>query len=251
MRLEGLMALFRREGDLIHVSAWKFYLLTAAVAVAGFGGGAAFASAYLAAQGGSAARAGGSALEAARVPSGANALSVQERLVGDARHAIGPANAPVTIVEFTDYDCPFCRRHYQLTFPQIMEKYGSQVRYVLRHFPLVSMHPDAAKAAEAAECAGQEGRFWEFHDLVMRGVPSLDAGSLKQYAAEIGVNTEAFNRCLDDGAMAATVQRDLRDGYMHGVRGTPNFFVNGYSLSGAQPLEVFTAYIEAALSGDG
>jgi protein-disulfide isomerase len=129
-----------------------------------------------------------------------------------------------------------------------MERFGDRIRYVMRHFPLVSMHPKAVKAAEAAECAAEDGLFWEFHDLMMQGVPSLEVEDLKEYAAEIGVNASDFNRCLDDGAKTAAVQQDLRDGYMHGVRGTPNFFVNGYSLSGAQPIEVFEAYIEAAMA---
>jgi protein-disulfide isomerase len=107
------------------------------------------------------------------------------------------------------------------------------------------------KAAEAAECAGENGLFWEFHDLIMQGVPSLSVESLKQYAADIGVSTVAFNNCLDNGEKASLVQQDLRDGYMHGVRGTPNFFVNGYTLSGAQPIDVFGAYIEAALAEAG
>jgi protein-disulfide isomerase len=132
-----------------------------------------------------------------------------------------------------------------------MERFGGQIRYVMRHFPLVSMHPEAVKAAEAAECAAEDGLFWEFHDLIMQGVPSLSVESLKQYAADIGVDKESFNRCLDDGVKASIVQQDLRDGYMHGVRGTPNFFVGGYSLSGAQPIDVFTAYIEAALADAG
>ena len=243
------MPLFKREGDLIHLTARKFYGITATVALVGFGGGAVFASTYAAAQNGSPGQDGGSNAQAAAQEQ--DRSSILQRLVGNARHSIGSADAPVTIVEFTDYDCPYCRRYYHETFPQIMEKFGGQIRYVMRHFPLVSMHPEAVKAAEAAECAGEDGLFWEFHDLMMQGVASLSVESLKQYAADIGVNTEAFNRCLDDGDKATAVQQDLRDGYMHGVRGTPNFFVNGYSLSGAQPIDVFAAYIEAAMADAG
>ena len=239
------MPLFTREGDLIQLTVQRFYLIAALVGVVGFGGGAAFASAYAPSQNGTVEQADGSSNAAAAQD------FAQSRLVGNARHSIGPADAPVTIVEFTDYDCPFCRRYYNETFPQIMERYGDQIRYVMRHFPLVSMHPEAAKAAEAAECAGEDGLFWEFHDVIMEGVPSLAVEDLKQYAAEIGVNNSTFDRCLDDGAKNAMVQLDLRDGYMHGVRGTPAFFVNGYSLSGAQPIDVFEAYIEAAMEEGG
>ena len=245
------MPLFNREGDLIHVKVKQFYLLTATVALVGFGGGAMVTSAYLSAQNANAADGGGSNRQAAGAPRGDSGPSDQDRVAGDARHSIGSADAPVTIVELTDYDCPYCRRYYTETFPQIMEKYGDQIRYVVRHFPLVSMHPEAVKAAEAAECAAEDGMFFEYNDLIMRGVPSLDVESLKQYGADIGVNTAAFNRCLDEGAKAALVQQDLRDGYMLGVRGTPNFFVNCYALQGAQPIDVFSAYIEAAMAAGG
>ena len=244
------MPLFSREGDLIHVKVKQFYILTATVALVGFGGGAIATSAYLSAQSAKAGEDGSNrqAAGAAQRPTGPAA---QDRIAADARHSIGSADAPVTIVEFTDYDCPYCRRYYMETFPQIMEKYGDQIRYVVRHFPLVSMHPEAVKAAEAAECAAVDGRFFEFNDLMMRGVPSLDIESLKQYAVDIGVNATEFNRCLDSGTKAAVVQQDLRDGYMLGVRGTPNFFVNGYALQGAQPIDVFSAYIEAAMAAGG
>ncbi len=249
------MPLFEREGDLIHLTARKFYVFTATVAIVGFGGGAVFASASASAsasgQNGSAARDGGSSASASAQQQRQDRTTILQRLIGDARHSIGSADAPVTIVEFTDYDCPYCRRYYHETFPKIMERFGGQIRYVMRHFPLASMHPEAVKAAEAAECAGEDGLFWEFHDLMMQGVPSLSVPSLKQYAAELGVNTDEFNRCLDSDSKATLVQQDLRDGYMHGVRGTPNFFVNGYSLSGAQPIDVFAAYIEAAMADAG
>ena len=245
------MPLFSREGDLIHVKVKQFYLLTATVALVGFGGGAVVTSAYLSAQNTRAGVEGGSNRQVTGGAQGTSVQTAQDRIAADARHSIGPADAPVTIVEFTDYDCPYCRRYYAETFPKIMEKYGDQIRYVVRHFPLISMHPEAVKAAEAAECAAEDGRFFEFNDLMMRGVPSLDVESLKQYAADIGVNTAEFNRCLDEGTKAALVQQDLRDGYMLGVRGTPNFFVNSYSLQGAQPIDVFSAYIEAAIAESG
>ena len=245
------MPLFNREGDLIHVKVKQFYLLTATVALVGFGGGAMATSAYLSAQNTNAADGGGSNRQAAGAAQGTARPSAQDRIAAGARHSIGSADAPVTIVEFTDYDCTYCRRYYAETFPQIMEKYGDQIRYVVRHFPLIQMHPEAVKAAEAAECAAEDGMFFEYNDLMMRGVPSLDVESLKLYAADIGVNTAAFNRCLDEGAKASLVQQDLRDGYMLGVNGTPNFFVNGYTLKGAQPIDVFSAYIEAAMEDAG
>lgn len=242
------MPLLRREGDFIQVTVRKFYLLTTAVALVGFGGGAVITSTYLSAQHGAAGQEEGAAGQAAAESQRPSVQSARDRIVADARHSIGPVDAAVTIVEFTDYDCAYCRRYYRETFPQIMEKFGNQIRYVVRHFPLVSIHPKAVKAAEAAECAADDGRFWEFNDLLMQGVASLEVESLKQYAADLGVNTAAFNQCLDEGAKASNVQQDIRDGYMLGVRGTPSFFVNEYSLTGAQPIDVFSAYIEAAIA---
>lgn len=242
------MPLLQREGDFIQVTVRKFFLITAAVALVGFGGGAVITSTYLSAQHGAAGQEEGAAGQAAAGSQLPSVQSARDRIGAGARHSIGPADAAVTIVEFTDYDCTYCRRYYQETFPQIMEKFGNQIRYVVRHFPLVSIHPKAVKAAEAAECAADDGRFWEFNDLLMQGVASLEVESLKQYAADLGVNTAAFNQCLDEGAKASNVQQDIRDGYMLGVRGTPSFFVNEYSLTGAQPIDVFSAYIEAAIA---
>ncbi len=241
------MALFRREGDLIQVSVKNFVFLAVLFVLVGFGGGAAVANAR---GNGSVGTGSGDDQQDAKMGD-QRPPSSQVMLAPEGRPSMGSADAAVTIVEFTDYDCPFCRRYYFETFPRIMEAYGDRIRYVLRHFPLVSMHPEAVKAAEAADCALDQGRFWEYHDLLLRRPSALDIESLKQNAAEVGVNTSEFNRCLDEGLKEGHVQRDLRDGFANGVRGTPSFFINGHPLTGAQPLDVFTAYIEAELANSG
>ncbi len=166
------------------------------------------------------------------------------------RPARGSPSAPVTIVEFTDYQCPFCRRHFQVTLPALLAVYGPRVRYVIRNYPIPSLHPDAPKAAEAAECSQDQGKFWPYHDRLFRA-NELDPGSLKRYAAEVGLDTVRFDRCLDSGAKAALVAQDVRDARGYGARGTPAVFVNGRLFAGAKPFEVFAAYIDSLLSRAG
>ncbi|NIM51711.1 MAG: thioredoxin domain-containing protein [Gemmatimonadales bacterium] len=158
----------------------------------------------------------------------------------------GPEDAAVTLVEFTDYECPFCAQYFQLTYPNLLAKYEGKLRYVIRNFPVNSIHPRAQKAAEAAECADDQGKFWEYHDILFQRQTALEVESLKRYAAELGLDAEAFDRCVDSGEKAAVVFRDLQDGLNYGVRGTPTFFINGRMLVGAQPLAVFESYIDAA-----
>jgi protein-disulfide isomerase len=160
----------------------------------------------------------------------------------------GDKNAPVTIVEFSDYECPFCARFYSQTLSQIDENYikTGKVRLVYRDFPL-SIHPQAQKAAEAAECAGEQDKYYDMHNILFEKGVSGGVTSFKQYASEIGLDTAKFNSCLDSGKMASEVQKDFQDGQSYGVRGTPAFFINGQLVSGAQPYANFEAAIEAAL----
>ncbi len=166
---------------------------------------------------------------------------------GEARPFRGPADAPVTVVEFTDYQCPFCTRHFQQTYPKLLQEYGDRIKYVVRNFPLIQIHGDAAKAAEAAECAFDQGRFWEYHDRLFENNAALDGKSLKRYAEDLGLNAPRFNQCLDSGKKSRIVALDLEDGRRYGIRGTPTFFINGRILVGAQPYEVFSYHIDTAL----
>jgi len=158
----------------------------------------------------------------------------------------GPANAPVTVVEFTDYQCPFCRRHFDSTLTPLLAQYGDRVRYVVRNFPIPSLHPMAVSAAQAAECANDQGKFWEYHDrLFQTEIASTE--TLKSMARQLGLNTSRFNRCLDSGEKADIVEQDVRDGVAAGVAGTPSFFVNGRFIDGWVPVSTFGAVVEQAL----
>ncbi len=122
---------------------------------------------------------------------------------------------------------------------------------MVRDFPLNSIHPHAQKAAEATECADDQGKFFEYHDLVFANQNAIDVDSLKGYAAELGLDTGTFDQCLDDGKHAAEVGKDLDDGRASGVTGTPAFIINGQLVSGAQPFTVFQQVIDAALAEEG
>jgi len=161
---------------------------------------------------------------------------------------LGDEGAPVTIIEFSDYECPFCARFWRETLPQIKQEYidTGKVKLVYRDFPL-NIHRNAQKAAEAAECAGEQSKYYEMHDKIFENQQAIDVLSLKRYAQEIGLNTAEFNSCLDSGKMASEVKKDFSDGQAAGVRGTPAFFINGKLVSGAQPFSVFQQAINAEL----
>lgn len=216
---------------------WKFATVALIIVLAVF----AFRN-----NGGSPAAPTGGAVVDGQVPTAAP-VDMKKLLDDDA--VKGDVKAPVTIVEFSDYECPFCARFYQQTFSQINEKYikTGKVKFIYRDFPL-SFHPQAQKAAEAAECAGEQGKYYDMHDKLFEKGVAGGVASFKQYAQEIGLDTAKFNTCLDSGQMAAEVKKDMADGAAVGVQGTPGFFVNGVEVSGAQPFEVFQQVIDAALA---
>lgn len=153
-------------------------------------------------------------------------------------------NASVTIEEFSDFQCPFCSNAAE-TVNQIMITYGNEVNFVFRHFPA---HQDSLNAAEAAECAKDQGKFWQFHDVMFQNQYSLDVSSLKRYADELGLDTAKFNSCLDSDEKLATIRNDMNEAQARNVQGTPTFFINGNPVVGAQPFSVFQAAIEDELS---
>lgn len=164
----------------------------------------------------------------------------------------GDAKAPVTIVEFSDYQCPFCSRFFTDTLPQIDEKYikTGKAKLVYRDYPL-SFHPQADDAALAAECAGDENKYWQMHDKLFANVDTWAVDGVKDvlvgYAKEMGLNVATFTDCFDSGKHRGEITKDLREGSAAGVSGTPGFFVNGKLISGAQPFAVFEQVIEAEL----
>jgi protein-disulfide isomerase len=159
----------------------------------------------------------------------------------------GPADAPVTIVEFSEFQCPFCRRVLP-TLREVEDRYQGRIRLVFRHFPL-ARHKDAPKAAEAAECARDQGRFWEMHDRLFEDAERLGIPDLKRHARAVGLDGSAFDGCLDSGRNEVRWRRDLADAESYGASGTPMFFVNGRLVSGAQPFAVFARVIEEELKG--
>ena len=170
---------------------------------------------------------------------------VERKTVAATGAAKGPEGAPITIVEFSDFQCPFCSRANE-TVDQVMKAYPNQVRLVFRHFPL-EFHQQAPKASEAALCAGDQGKFWEMHDTLFANQKALEVPALKGYAKQLGLDTGKFDKCLDSGEKASIVQADLAEGKKVGVNGTPAFFINGVLLSGAQPFEEFKSVIDAEL----
>ncbi len=157
----------------------------------------------------------------------------------------GPANAPVTIVEFSDFECPFCSRANE-ALAQVEAAYQGKVRVVFRDYPL-PFHANAQKAAEAGQCAHEQGKFWALHDKMFENQKALDVDSLKGYAKDAGVDSAKFDACLDEGRMADTVKANMEAGQEAGVSGTPAFFINGTMLSGALPFDEFKKVIDAEL----
>jgi protein-disulfide isomerase len=158
----------------------------------------------------------------------------------------GPASAPVTIVEFSDFHCPFCRAA-QPTLDALLAKYGNKVRLVYRHFPLDSLHPQARRAAEAAWCAEQQDKFWPFHDELYKNGPESSPETLRRLAGEAGLDTGRFDSCVASGKAAPAVEADVEEGTRFGITGTPGFFINGRALSGNQPIEAFVSVIDEEL----
>ena len=161
----------------------------------------------------------------------------------------GDKDAPVTIVEFSDYECPFCTKFYEQSLQQIEKNYvdTGKVKFVYRDFPL-GFHQNAQKAAEAAECAGEQDKYFEMHDLLFEKGVVGGVSTFKQYAKDLKLDTTDFDQCLDSGAMAQEVKDDFAAGQQLGVSGTPAFFINGKLVSGAQPYSVFEQIIEQELS---
>jgi len=159
--------------------------------------------------------------------------------------AKGPADAPVTIVEFSDFQCPFCFRLIPV-LEQMQQKYGNRVRLVFRQYPL-TIHNFAQKAAEAALCANEQGKFWEMHDAMFHDQQGLAVDGLKSKAAALGLKADTFNQCLDSGKFAPTVKADLDAGAAVGVNSTPTLFINGRYLVGAVPLEEISKIIDDEL----
>ena len=188
--------------------------------------------------------------------------SEQSTLNADDDPFIGPEDAEIVVIEFSDYQCPYCGASegthealisqfkakspdYEAAVPKLRElAEQGKIKFVYRDFPL-SGHQYAQKAAEASECADEQGKFWEYHDALFENQETLDVASLKTYASDLGLDTKEFDECLDSGSMADEVQKDFDDGTRAGVDGTPAFFINDQKLSGALPFSAFEQTINA------
>lgn len=159
----------------------------------------------------------------------------------------GPANAPVTIIEFSDFQCPFCGR-LEPVLERVLARYPTQVRLVYRNYPLPELHPQAEKAAEAALCARDQGKFWEMHDLLFAEQGALGVDQLKDKAHRLGLDADKFAQCLDSGQMSSAVDVDFKDGEALGIQGTPANFINGRFLPGAVEEGELTAIIDDELA---
>ncbi len=161
---------------------------------------------------------------------------------------VGSENAPVVIIEFSDYQCPFCQRFYKQTEKRLLQEYKGKIKFVYRDFPLEQIHPLALNASVAANCAGEQGKYWEFHDILFERQQEWSrTGDFVKYARELNLDVDKFRACMNNRSMVDEVRKDLHDGIKAGVTGTPTFFINGIPVSGAQPYEVFKQIIDQEL----
>jgi predicted DsbA family dithiol-disulfide isomerase len=159
----------------------------------------------------------------------------------------GNPDAPVTIVEFSDFQCPFCRAA-EPTIKEVLDKYKDKVRFSYRDFPIERIHSQAKQAAEASRCAREQGKFWEYHDLLYANQAKLDQAGLTEHARTVALDVDRFSACLVSGKFKALVDNDFQAGIRAGVSGTPAFYINGIFLSGAQPVSAFEKIIDAELA---
>jgi protein-disulfide isomerase len=168
--------------------------------------------------------------------------------MGDS-YALGPEDAPITLVEFSDYQCPYCRRWHAEVYEPLLAAYPGQIRFVYRHLPLDSIHPDAIPAAEASMCAGEQDAFWQFHEKLFSS-EALGDQVYAQYAQELGLDMQTFESCVSDRKYQQAVEEDTSFALDLGIRSTPTFFINGLAIVGAQPLDVFKQVIDKELAGE-
>ncbi len=171
-------------------------------------------------------------------------------VASDPARVRGNPNAPVTIVEFSDFQCPYCRKA-QAILKDLLARYGGRVKLSYRDFPMRSLHPQAEIAAEGGRCAEEQGRFWEYYDALFDSPATLDEAGLEATAQKLGLNEKEFHSCLTSGKFKAEIERDVMEGTRAGVAGTPGFFINGEFVNGAQPEADFVRIIDRELDHSG
>jgi protein-disulfide isomerase len=167
----------------------------------------------------------------------------------DDDYVFGPADAPITIIEFSDFQCPYCRQWYTEVLQPLFEMYPGKIRFVYRDFPLTNIHPEAVPAAIAANCAGEQGKYYEYHNSLFGGAYGLGGDAYQKYAADLALDSEQFSACVKSEKYRDEIFADLEWASNLGVQSTPTFFLNGIPLVGAQPLETFKTVIDWELEG--
>ena len=167
----------------------------------------------------------------------------------DGFYALGPADAPITIVEFSDYQCPYCRRWHDEVYQPLLAAYPGKIKLVYRNLPLTTIHPDSLSAAEAAMCAGEQNAYWTFHEKLFSS-DALGNSVYVQYAQELGLDMNSFQACIDEHKYQKDIQADSDFAINLGISSTPTFFINGLAVVGAQPLGVFQQVIDKELAGE-
>jgi protein-disulfide isomerase len=164
--------------------------------------------------------------------------------------SIGPEDAPITLVEFSDYQCPYCQKWHDQVYKQLWAAYPGKIRFVYRNLPLTQIHPQSMNAAEASLCAGDQNAFWKFHDKLFENASSLNDDLYATLAANLKLDTAAFETCMNDHKHKAAIEADMQFAIDLGVQSTPTFFINGLAIVGAQPLSVFQQVIDEELAGN-
>ena len=168
----------------------------------------------------------------------------------DGDPSLGPQTAAITIIEFSDFECTYCRKWHLQVWPLLQQEYGDQIRLVYRDFPLYGLHANAAPAAEAANCAGDQDKYWDFHSLLFNTDSTYSIDLFTQFAQDLSLNVEDFKTCLSSNKYAEEVQADYEWAANLGVQSTPTFFINGIPMIGAQPFEAFKSLIDQELAGE-
>ena len=192
-------------------------------------------------------QAGGSVVEAPVATE--EAQFVRYDVFSQSAYSFGPEDAPITIVEFGDFQCPYCRRWHAEVYEPLLASYPGQIRIIYRHLPLTSIHPDAFSAAEAAMCAGEQDAFWQYHEKLFSS-ETLGAEVYTQYAQELNLDMTAFEACMTEHRYQEAIQKDSDFAIDLGISSTPTFFINGLAIVGAQPLDVFKQVIDKELAGE-
>jgi protein-disulfide isomerase len=197
-----------------------------------------------------------SAAQVAAQPQGAAAVTTEAQTFKrydvpvDDDPVLGSQDAQITLIEFSDFECPYCRQWHEQVFNRLKQEYPTQVRFVYRDFPLFSLHTNAESAALAANCANEQGAFWDYHVRLFQATAGLGTAAYLQYARELNLDVDQFQSCLDTAKYEQEVQGDYSYAANLGIRSTPTFFINGIPLVGAQPYEVFKQVIDKELAGE-